>query len=91
MWCYRFTFGSFHGPNNTEYPSEPGTLYFDNLGNGSPPHSTFVLKLEDQNIYGSITISFELVNRKIIYKDPSQQCYEVKLEDIYSLQIMKRI
>ena len=86
-----FTFGSFHGPNNTEYPSEPGTLYFDNLGNGSPPHSTFVLKLEDQNIYGSITISFELVNRKIIYKDPSQQCYEVKLEDIYSLQIMKRI
>ena len=86
-----FTFGSFHGPNHADNPTKSGTLYFDNVGNGSPPHSTFVLKLEAQDVYGSITISFELKNRKIIYKDPSQQCYEVELKDIYSLQIMKRI
>ena len=66
-----FTFGSFHGANNADNPTNSGTLYFDNVGNGSPPHSTFVLKLEDQDVYGSITISFELKNRKIIYKDPS--------------------
>lgn len=85
------TFGAFHGPNNTQSPSKSGILHFDNLGISNPPHTSFVLKLEDQDIYGSITISFALVNRRIVYQDPNGIAYEVKLNDTYKLQIMKRV
>ena len=56
-----------------------------------PLHTTFALKLEDQEIFGSVTISFELINRRIVYKDTFDNLYEVILQDTFDVQIMQKI
>ena len=67
-------------------------LCFDGVHESkSAEHTTFTLKLEDQEIFGSVTISFELVNRRIVYKDPFDIFYEVVLQDTHETQIMKNI
>lgn len=87
-----FTFGAFHGPNSPFEVSDPGILYFDDVHDSKVPlHTTFALKLEDQEIFGSVTISFELINRRIVYKDPFDNLYEVILQDTFDVQIMQKI
>ena len=49
------------------------------------------MKLEDQEIFGSVTISFELINRRIVYKDTFDNLYEVILQDTFDVQIMQKI
>lgn len=87
-----FTFGAFHGPNSPTEPTESGTLCFDNVHESKvASHTTFALKLEDQEIFGSVTISFELINRRIVYRDFANNFYEVTLQDTYEVQTMKKI